>query len=250
MPDRTDQPTNQPSDRARENVIMSEPATPERCTEDYKAGATARASIDRHARNAARRLGRSTTALAVVAALAALALTGCSTDSGDTAKRIVESAEPSETGDGADPTTPDAPADEPTQDDTSPDALGLGDTVEYEGGVHISLGKFTRGTSGPYAAPENTAYIRFNVTFKNTGDETADLNAVSLTCQRESSPGVEIFDSEHGLDGLPMTHLLPGRSVTAPVACSLPADESYLQVEIAPGLADVAVFSGHVKATS
>ncbi|MEV5770106.1 hypothetical protein AB0L49_02380 [Streptomyces antimycoticus] len=247
MADRTDQHVSQPSNRARENVIMSEPATPERCAEDYASGASNRADFDRRLRNEMRRIGRGTATLAVAAALTALALTGCSTDSGDTAKRIVESAEPTATGDGADPTTPDAPADEPTQDDTSPDALDLGDTVEYEGGVHISLGKFTRGTSGPYAAPENTAYIRFNVTFKNTGDETADLNTVSLSCQRAEAPGAEIFDSEHGLDGLPMTHLLPGRSVTAPVACSLPADEDYLQVEIAPGLADTAVFSGHIK---
>ncbi|MER8158141.1 hypothetical protein [Streptomyces sp. NPDC094472] len=249
MPDRTDQPTSQPSSRARENVIMSEPATVENCADDYKAGAPDRASVDRRVRNELRRLGRRGATLAVVAALAALALTGCSTDSGNTAKRIVESAEPAETGDGADPSTPDAdvPADEPTEDDTIPDALGLGDTVEYDGGVEISLGKFTRGVSSEWAAPENTAYIRFNVTFKNTGDKTADLNTVSLSCQRAEAPGEEIFDSEHGLDGLPMTHLLPGRSVTAPVACSLPADEDYLQVEIAPGLADVAVFSGHIK---
>lgn len=248
MPDRTDQPTNQPSSRARENVIMSEPATPERCAEDYKAGATARASIDRHARNAARRLGRGTTALAAVAALAALALTGCSTDSGNTAKRIVESAETSATGDGADPSTPDVPTGEP---DDSPDdgmiALALDDTASYEDGVNLSLSGFKRGTSGPYAAPENTPLIRFSITFENKGDKAADLSGVSLTCQRESSPGEEIFDSEHGLDGIPATRLLPGRTNTVPVACSLPADEDYLQVEVSPGLADVAVFSGHIK---
>ncbi|TMU98080.1 DUF4352 domain-containing protein [Streptomyces sp. DASNCL29] len=238
-------PDPAPDYTPRRSAMAEGPATIENCAEDYASGATARASIDRHTRNEVRRLGRGTTALAAVAALTALALTGCSTDSGDTAKRVVEAAEPT----GADPSTPDAdvPADEPTEDDTSPDALGLGDTAEYDGGVKISLGKFTRGTSGPYAAPENMAYIRFNITFKNTGDETADLNTVSLSCQRAEAPGEEIFDSEHGLDGLPMTHLLPGRSVTAPVACSLPTDESYLQVEVSPGLADTAVFSGHIK---
>ncbi|MCQ6250891.1 DUF4352 domain-containing protein [Streptomyces malaysiensis] len=245
MADRIDQPISQPSNRARENVIMSEPATIENCAEDYKSGGPDRASMDRHVRREVRRLGRGTTTLAIVATLAALALTGCSTDPGDTAKRIVESAEPTATGAGAEPTAPDVPADEPDQD--SSDALGLGDTAKYDGGVHISLSKFTRGTSSEWAAPENTPYVKFSITFENKGKETADLNTVSLSCQRAEAPGEEIFDSEHGLDGLPMTHLLPGRSVTAPVACSMPVDESYLQVEVSPGLADTAVFSGHIK---
>ncbi|NUH35283.1 hypothetical protein HUF15_00615 [Streptomyces samsunensis] len=241
--------TGRPAQTRRRDTDLSakhiEEATVEACREDFATGAEARAQLDRAAKAKATRLGLGTTTLAVVAALTALALTGCSTDPGDTAKRIVE---PTATGSGANPSTPDIPADEPDQDTS--DALGLGDSAEYESGVEISLGKFTRGVSSEWAAPENTPYVRFNVTFKNRGNESADLNVVSLTCQREELPGEEIFDSEHGLDGLPMTHLLPGRSVTAPVACSMPADESYLQVEVSPGLADTAVFSGHVKATS
>ncbi|MBP8532379.1 hypothetical protein, partial [Streptomyces sp. MK37H] len=231
----------------------TEEATVDACREDYATGAEARAELDSasKAKAARRGLARGATTLTIAAALAALALTGCSTDSGNTAKRIVESAEPSATGDGADPSTPDVPTGEP---DDSPDdgmiALALDDTASYEDGVNISLGGFKRGTSGPYAAPENTPFIRFSITFENKGDKAADLSGVYLTCQRESSPSEEIFDSEHGLDGIPATRLLPGRTNTVPVACSLPADEDYLQVEIAPGLADVAVFSGHVKAAN
>ncbi|MFJ1995295.1 DUF4352 domain-containing protein [Streptomyces asiaticus] len=241
-------PDPAPDYTPRRSARAEGPATIANCAEDYASAAPDRASIDRHVRNEVRRLGRRSGAtLAVVATLAALALTGCSTDSGNTAKRIVESAEPTATGDGADPSTPhtDVPADEPTDDST--DALGLDDTAAYEGGVEISLSKFTRGTSSEWAAPENTPYVKFSITFENKGKETADLNTVSLSCQRAEAPGEEIFDSEHGLDGLPMTHLLPGRSVTSPVACSLPADETYLQVEVSPGLADTAVFSGHIK---
>ncbi|NEW74996.1 hypothetical protein [Streptomyces rhizosphaericus] len=213
-------PDPAPDYTPRRSAMAEGPATIENCAEDYKTGTTARASIDRHARNAARRLGRGTTALAVIAALAGIALTGCSSDSGDTAKRIVESAEPSATGDSADPSTPDVPTGEP--DDSPGDgmiALALDDTASYEDGVEISLSDFKRGISSEWAAPGDTPYVQFSITVENTGNDTADLSGITLDCQREDSTGEEIFDTDKGLDGIPTTHVLPGRTVTTPAAC-------------------------------
>jgi hypothetical protein len=46
MAERTDQPTRQPTP-ARPNRILAEPATPQACAADYKAGADIRQTIAR-----------------------------------------------------------------------------------------------------------------------------------------------------------------------------------------------------------
>ncbi|MGW5691507.1 hypothetical protein ACWEWX_11250 [Streptomyces asiaticus] len=195
-------------------------------------------------------MNRSRIALAAVAALTISGLTACGNS--DLPSRVTGTPA-SASSRPADDATP--PADETTEDsedvDTSDDDgmvdLGLTDTAKYDGGVEVSLSRFTRGISSEWAAPGNTPYVKFNVTFKNGGDEAADLSGVTLSCQHGDTPGEEIFDSEHGLDGIPTSHVRPGRTVTAVVACEMPKAETYLQVEVQPGLADVTVFSGDIK---
>ena len=52
-----------------------------------------------------------------------------------------------------------------------------------------------------------------------------------------------IYDD--GLDGLPDTRILAGRSLTVPWACELPKDETFLQVEVSPDWeSEEAIFAG------
>lgn len=192
-------------------------------------------------------MNRSRTALAVLAAsiLAAASLTACSSTS--TPKPATAPAPAAE-----EPSA--APADdadvEPEPEETAQDLTGLGfdDTADFDG-VTIALSSFRRGVSSEYAAPENTPYARFTVTVHNGRKAAVDLNDLTVTCSYGDSgrEGEEIFDTDQGLDGIPMNHVLPGRTGTGVVACELPQGESYLQVEVMPGLADPAIFSGTVK---
>lgn len=137
----------------------------------------------------------------------------------------------------------------------SPSASGDGsyaltDTVTYENKVKVSLSKFTRGTSGEYASPGSTAYIKFTVTVVNNSAKTMDLNALNVTCSYgdDSKEGEQIFDSEHGLGGVPSTHLLTGRTAKVVIACAQPKKESYTQIEVTPDWeSDAAIFAGDVK---
>ena len=53
---------------------------------------------------------------------------------------------------------------------------------------------------------------------------------------------------DDGLDGLPDTSILAGRSLSVPWACELPKGETFLQVEVAPDYdSETAIFTGDVK---
>lgn len=150
------------------------------------------------------------------------------------------------------PKTPDAtvtPATEtPAAEEAEDKAIGLTDTATYQDGIEVSLSGFTRGVSSEYASPENTPYIKFTVKVTNGAKKTLDLNELYIACQYgdEGKEGEEIFDE--GLDGAPMTHLRPTRSITAPIACELPKAESYVQIEVAPSdESETAIFAGKAK---
>ena len=176
-----------------------------------------------------------TTMIAAVLA-AGLLLTGCG--SGNAVKSVPVATSPVTV-------TPDVETPEPTEPQDK--AVALTDVVTYEHGVEVSLAGFTRGVSGPYAAPENTPYIKFKVKIKNGSQGTMDLSGMYVACVygEDGREGEQIFDD--GLEGTPSTHLRPGRSITTVVACELPKDESYLQVEVTPDAeSETAIFAGDV----
>ncbi|MEI5522467.1 hypothetical protein WB401_15690 [Streptomyces brasiliscabiei] len=135
--------------------------------------------------------------------------------------------------------------------DTSSDDDGvfaLDDTVVYDSDVEVSLSGFERGVSNDYAAPENTPYAKFTIKVVNGSDATVDANEMTVDCAYgdEGKEGEAIYDD--GLDGLPETRILAGRSLTVPWACELPKDETFLQVEVSPDYdSEEAVFTGEVK---
>lgn len=138
----------------------------------------------------------------------------------------------------------------PTPEDTGPEIMSLTDAVEYVDGFEMSLGDYKRGVSSEYSSPENTPYASFTVKVINGSDAVVDLNSGYISCfyGEESREGELIFSSDPELGGLPSMQLRPGRSASARVACQLPKDEEYLQVEVAPySDAEPAIFAGNVK---
>jgi SSS family solute:Na+ symporter len=56
-----------------------------------------------------------------------------------------------------------------------------------------------------------------------------------------------VFDSQKGMNGPPQGTVLPGESITFPVAVSIGKDVADLQVDVTPGfVGDPAIFSGQV----
>ncbi|MFE1796556.1 hypothetical protein ACFW9L_10375 [Streptomyces sp. NPDC059517] len=149
------------------------------------------------------------------------------------------------------------PDDEPVaaEDDARPAAEESGDgvyslsePVAYGNDVEVSLSKFSRGTSSDYASPGNTPYAKFTIKIVNGSDESVNADELSVNCAYgdEGKEGDAIFDE--GLDGLPETRILAGRSLSVVWACELPKDQKYLQVEVAPDYeSKTAVFTGNVK---
>ncbi|GHA05846.1 hypothetical protein GCM10010372_01150 [Streptomyces tauricus] len=137
---------------------------------------------------------------------------------------------------------------EPVAEESGDGVYSLSEPVAYENDVEVSLSKFSRGTSSEYASPGNTPYAKFTIKIVNGSDESVNADELSVNCAYgdEGKEGDAIFDE--GLDGLPETRVLAGRSLSVVWACELPTDEKYLQVEVAPDYeSETAVFTGHVK---
>jgi hypothetical protein len=135
------------------------------------------------------------------------------------------------------------PSEEPTHDETA----ALDEAVTYPNGIEVSLADFSRGVSSSVAAPSDTPYVKFTVKMTNNTNATVDASAMTLVCQHgdQGMEGEQIFD--RGLSGVPESHVRPGRSVSAVVACAMPKDETYLQVEVSPTWeTDAAVFAGTI----
>lgn len=91
-------------------------------------------------------------------------------------------------------------------------------------------------------------YAKFTIKIVNGSDVTVDANEMTVDCAYgdEGKEGEGIYGE--GLDGLPDTRILAGRSLTVPWACELPRSETFLQVEVSPDYdSEEAVFTGNVK---
>ncbi|CCK26268.1 putative secreted protein [Streptomyces davaonensis JCM 4913] len=191
------------------------------------------------------------TAAAVVAAVIASAVTaGVSGDSeAKPAPTVtVTKTAPAAEGEGEGGAESDAGSEPAAEEAGSGDAYSLTDTVAYENDVEVSLSGFGRGVSSDYAAPENTPYVKFTIKVVNNSDATVDANQMTVNCAYgdEGKEGEAIYDD--GLDGLPDTRILAGRSLSVPWACELPKKEIFLQVEVSPDWeSEESIFAGDVK---
>ncbi|MFE6895591.1 hypothetical protein ACFVFJ_01845 [Streptomyces sp. NPDC057717] len=139
-----------------------------------------------------------------------------------------------------------------TQDDSDSDTftVALDKTATWNNGVKAHLSGFSRGTSGEYASPSGKAYLAFSVTMQNGSKSSIDLSMVSLSCPDGAE---EIFDTDAGFNGVPDTHLLPGKSLAWKAACVFPKTAKNAQIEIMPmdtsgsGWYRTAIFTGQVQ---
>jgi len=189
---------------------------------------------------------------AVVAAVLAAVVTASVTGDGkaEAAPTVtVTKTAPAEGGDAAaDDSATDAADSETPAEDSGDDSYGFGDTIAYDNDVEISLTKITRAVSGEYASPEKTPYAKFTIKIVNKSDKKIDASMMTVNCAYgdEGKEGESIYDD--GLDGLPDTSILAGRSLSVPWGCELPKGESFLQIEVAPDYeSETAIFTGKVK---
>ncbi|MFD0395320.1 hypothetical protein ACFQ3Z_36880 [Streptomyces nogalater] len=111
----------------------------------------------------------------------------------------------------------------------------LDDTAVYEP-TEVALSGLKRAVTGEYAAPENTAYLKFTVKVKNGGEKALDVTQLTVNCSygKDGKSSESVFDSDAGLEGGPETKLLPGRSLNVPWGCELPKGRSSSRSRSAP----------------
>ena len=165
--------------------------------------------------------------LPAAALLALLAATACG-PSTPTEDRTVDIAD---AGDSAEDT-------EGTVDDFSSEVEAeLGSVYEFDDGLTIELSGIERAVSGEWAYPESTEYARFTVQIQNGTGGPVDLEMLYLQCQygEDGRTAETVHDTDAGVgDGFTST-VMDGRNATADYGCELPAEESYLQIEVSVG---------------
>lgn len=163
-------------------------------------------------------------------ALAALLLAGCESDAlhEPTREEIAATAsekaepeptteEPAPTTEEPEPTTEPEPEPEPEPEDSGFETGTFGETYIWEDGIEATVGE-------PRAdyVPSDTAaggdgydhFVRFDITVTNGTDQPFDLSLAMVNVMSGSGAGDQVFDTAQGLDGGPMSSILPGRSAT------------------------------------
>ena len=164
---------------------------------------------------------------AAAAIVLALGLAGCSVPGGKVAD---SNAKPAPA-----PVSEPSQAPEPVEEPAPADDMiaAYGEILTYVDMVSISV-----STPAPYTPSESSmghdlaAAIQFNVTITNGSDVQLQPMAYG-TLSSGGAEGSEIFDTANGINGGPSTVILPGQTVTWPVAYSVndPAD---LTMQISP----------------
>lgn len=128
-------------------------------------------------------------------------------------------------------------AEESVDDSPSEVEAQLGSVYQFEDGLTIELSGIERAVSSEWAYPENAEYARFTVQVQNNTGGAVDLEMFYLQCQygEDGLTGETIHDTDAGIgDGFTST-VMDGRNATATYGCELPAEESYLQIEVSVG---------------
>lgn len=97
---------------------------------------------------------------------------------------------------------------------TDPGILKMGDSFTYSDGLQITVSKPSAMTSSEWAYPESTQGLAFTITVVNGTGAKYDPSMGTMTVQSGNTEAEEIFDTENGYEGSPMTTVLPGREAT------------------------------------
>ncbi len=179
-------------------------------------------------------------AAAIAVALAGCGVGGGSSSATETVTQTVTetvdapeaNAEPAEAepadGSGESGADEDKPA---TDTDADDNIAPFGDTLKRGDGLEVTVSPPESFTPGRYSAggEGSPEHVRFEVTLKNGTDEAFDPSMLYATVTSGGVEGEEIFDD--GLEGAPMTTVLPGKSVTYPVGFGV-EDSSDVLMEI------------------
>lgn len=140
----------------------------------------------------------------VAIALTVPLLVGCAEVTSDTSPKTGSNASVT-----AEPDA--APADEASADDDS-DTLAFGETATFEDGLSVKVGKPQKFQPTEWASFDKApAYVKFKITIVNGTKAAYDASGAFVTVQSSDVEAGEVFDTDGGLDGSPMTKVLPGR---------------------------------------
>lgn len=121
----------------------------------------------------------------------------------------------------------------PESTPNAPAVLGFGEDWEYEDGMSVKVSEPTTFTPSEYAAGGEgfPSHVRFDITLSNNTDAAFDPTMAMDSVVSGGVEGDAVFDD--GLEGSPMSTLLPGKSVTYAVGYGV-QDATDVQVEVAP----------------
>lgn len=124
----------------------------------------------------------------------------------------------------------------------------FGERVTFDDGVAVEVTAPQAFTPGRYAlGNERDRAVSFEVTIFNGSDQPLDAVTTVVRATHGGRDAPLIFDSQKGMSGPPQGTVLPGKSITFPVAVSIGKDDADLQIDVTPGfIRDPAIFSGRV----
>jgi hypothetical protein len=127
--------------------------------------------------------------------------------------------------------------DEEIDDSPSEVEAEIGSVYEFDDGLTIELSGIERAVSSEWAFPENAEYVRFTVQAQNGTGSAVDLEWFSIQCQYgdDGRTGEFVADTENGIGNGFTSTVMDGRNATADFGCEIPADETYLQIEVSVG---------------
>ncbi len=99
----------------------------------------------------------------------------------------------------------------------APKVYAVGETATGSK-TDITLSKPRSFTTSAMASPGGVPAIGYDVTIVNHGDQAVPPMSLSITASVGDKSSEQVFDSGGGYPGAPTTDLLPGKSVTFPVA--------------------------------
>jgi hypothetical protein len=124
----------------------------------------------------------------------------------------------------------------------------FGQRVTFDDGVAVEVTAPQAFEPGRYAiGNERDRAVSFEVTVINGSDRPLDAVTAIVRATHDGRDAPLIFDSQRGMSGAPQGTVLPGKSITFPVAVSIGKDAADLQIDVTPGfIRDPAIFSGEV----
>ena len=182
-----------------------------------------------------------------LAAALALALTGCGVGGSSSAtetvtQTVTETVDAADAAGDAEPAEAESTASEsgsdagesaePAEDSDGDDNIApFGETLKRGDGLEVTVTPPESFEPGRYSAggEKSPEHVRLEITLKNGTDEPFDPSMLYATVTSGGAEGEEVFDD--GLEGAPMTTVLPGKSVTYPVGFGV-KDSSDVLMEI------------------